>query len=426
MKNLVVLYLILISFLTSAAETSISEGLRHIEEKMDKSLSAPKSGCSSDLIPRPKNILPLLTCQEIPSRICSTPSLENEKNIKEYNRFLDSSPEFAKVLIDSFNENARELGKSPTSKLEEVLSYCQDYYNVATCGTFFSKAFAYVHQKVTSSLFTPSTISRIKEVLKKVADREITNLGSWFKDNEHYKKKYLDYFESAEFVVGTQKLEPPFISKDHEDYEKIKLSMREIAGALCGKSGQIENAAVLKPNAISKLGWNVYKNKAIVLVCPLLVIKQTGLDPTPEKIIEQLTFVLGHEMAHPIHYEEKHTTKKLQNCLKNKYKWDLRKSFSNYVDEISADYFGLSALATVLMERKPPLSRQEAFLKLQESLHLGCSTIGVDDGIHPPAEYRLGHLLLSNPDVSKLLDCPTESEGGSPLCSFQGHIKTRD
>lgn len=227
-----------------------------------------------------------------------------------------------------------------------------------------------------------------------------------------------------------------------EDAEKMLLALSsdrvEFVDALEILSSKPANKAELLSNLVESCGKDGMEDndfaieldeKNYVVICPgdYLAISADSANKkmTFQDLAAQL-WTLGHEMGHlidagafPKSYTQFHT------CVDENYLEDLApiegKILSDYMGEISADYWGTEALADIL---KYVNDNQQRLIILQNSLESLCGT--EKDDVHPDGRFRIENLVRRNPRLSEVLGCEEDLEiEFKPSCTLRGAWKKR-
>ncbi len=188
---------------------------------------------------------------------------------------------------------------------------------------------------------------------------------------------------------------------------------------LCGKDGLADNA----------FAWQS-DGKDYVVICPGDYVAELGPEdatlPLEKLPLAGSVWTLGHETGHLFDSDgHEQTYGKLQACMKESYSNGLSHHVTDYMREISGDYWGSEALAQYLHTLKSPREKLRA---LQESLEGICGEQMPDDGEHPNGRFRIENLVRRNPRIHEAACLEWKPKPGhafGPTCTLRGNWDDR-
>ncbi len=216
-------------------------------------------------------------------------------------------------------------------------------------------------------------------------------------------------------ILDSEKIYDAFATPPSHRTELIKDYERT-----CGLDGMADNAFARQ-----------VENSKYLIVCPGLLMTAAGGGNDIFSNTVNMLQVLGHEMGHHIDFAFK--TEFYNNyltCLGNHYSNELldpllnpeigtnyqklaapentmvRKMIS-HGREITADYWGTKTVAQYLYQIAKISNFTMNLEVLKQSHEYLCGT--GDEGIHPTGDYRIGHLLRYDSDISQIMGCAPQS-----------------
>lgn len=158
------------------------------------------------------------------------------------------------------------------------------------------------------------------------------------------------------------------------------------------------------------------------IVCPGLLLSAIGAGADARSNLENLLFVVGHELSHHFDAEKMPTFyEPYQRCLEGLFGRVLPGPLAPRMGEISADFWGTEVLLGYLNEsgqgpKSGPTGQRERLWSLRQGVGALCGS--QDDGVHPSGAFRIGSLLRHHPGIITSMRCM--HPGARPTCTLRG------
>ncbi|MBI2068972.1 MAG: hypothetical protein HYT79_00075 [Elusimicrobia bacterium] len=348
----------------------------------------PMGAAIEDLAEEARRELHRLTCEDLHSAVCGT--IGHQDYMRRFEERKDAIKDKAarrtartyRINPENFWGRLAEI-KAENSALEERI---YDHY-IRNIGRELHRL---LHDEdLTSQFMRMNDYYKMRRAMGAAIDAQ--DLPDETKGTMKGKVGDLEFIWPDQFF-----LEGNEISKEERDEFKM----------FCGFDGMNYRDAY----------FNVRNNKTYMVLCPgtLLAAVTPGLEGVPMSLsarFEYLAFVIGHEIGHIIDTREHAGAfDRMSGCVANEFV----PSPSNYMREISADYWSAEALFQHLNNNG---DQEEIRNFLTRSFNIIC--LGDDDGKHPAVIIRLNTFIGRNPNLRRIAGCepPIAAE---PACTIAG------